>query len=166
VDDDGRRSGLLDGPNKPCQCSTMACESSPMALSSVRDLRGTLERMRQILESAFAQDTAHEGDSDPNIPSSGHCGAVAAIVHARLGGELVSAFVEQHSHWFNRFIVGADVYDVDLTGDQFGRPSVQIELMGELYAGARVRKSDEINQETRTRASRLSRRAGLGELDL
>jgi hypothetical protein len=63
------------------------------------------------------------------------------------------------SHWFNR--VGG--YDVDLTGDQFGFPTVQLAPAERLYSGARPRAFGELNAETLLRAQRLAERAGLSD---
>jgi hypothetical protein len=62
----------------------------------------------------------------PHSASAGQCGTVATIVRAMLGGELVSAEIDAQSHWFNRSYVAGDFFDVDLTGDQFGLPPVQL----------------------------------------
>jgi len=98
-----------------------------------------LEELRQRLEVAFGPDTAlprselrytHEPTS-----SSGHCAVVSAIVREAFGGDLVSALVNRESHWFNRLQAHGDMFDVDLTGDQFGFPKVQIAAPGSLYDG-------------------------------
>jgi hypothetical protein len=59
--------------------------------------------------------------------------------------------------------VAGDFFDVDLTGDQFGLPPVQLARGGQLYGGSRVRRSSEVNQSTRMRAALLARRAGVGD---
>lgn len=116
------------------------------------------EALRGQLEAAFSPATAAPG-TDSAIPSAGHCAAVSHIFRSRLGGEYVSASVSGVSHWFNRVSVCGRVFDVDLTGDQFGRPPVQVAPAGELYEGARLRRSDELRQETIDRASALEQAA-------
>lgn len=95
--------------------------------------------------------------------STGHCAAVAIIVHELLGGEMVSTLVEGHSHWLNRLRAGEKPMDVDLTGDQFGRPFLQIADAGALYADTRVRMRAELSEETLARTRLLAERADLGE---
>ena len=84
-----------------------------------------LGKIRRALDSAFAPDTAILGGT-PGVPSAGHCAAVAVIVQRIFGGDFVSAVVEGQSHWFNRVPLGGKTVDVDLTGDQFGRPTIQV----------------------------------------
>lgn len=135
-----------------------------MKVASIEGLRCEAAALRGQLEAAFSPETALEGEAGA-VPSAGHCAAVAVIVRNRLGGSLVSAIVEGSSHWFNRIRVGAISVDVDITGDQFGRPAVQTGVEGSLYQGSRVRRSDEVREETLTRAALLARRAGLSEFD-
>lgn len=128
-----------------------------------RDLRDAASSLRLRLERVFAQDTALISAREDG-PSAGHCAVVAAIFQEVLGGRLVSARVEGESHWFNR-LPGVDAtYDVDLTGDQFGRASVEIEREGGLYPDARERDGNELSEETLIRAVRLAKRAGLADV--
>jgi FMN phosphatase YigB (HAD superfamily) len=133
---------------------------APVRLSA--SLLDPLREVRQRLEPAFAPDTAFIG-STGITPSAGHCAAVAAIVHRQLGGELLSTNIDGESHWFNRLEAPAGVWDVDLTGDQFGRPPVQAAPAGELYVPIRVRPFSDLRSETLERAARLATRAGLEE---
>jgi hypothetical protein len=112
------------------------------------------------LERAFTPDTAAKG-FPLTTPSAGQCAAVSAIVHFDLGAELASAHVGGLSHWFNRFPVGEASLDVDLTGDQFGQPPVQVAVSGSLYEDTRRRNPSELHVETLERARRLADRAGL-----
>ncbi len=112
-----------------------------------------LKWLRERLDQVFSPDTAVPG-SKTYPPSSGHCAAVALIVQALFGGELVSTRLEGESHWFNR----VDGQDIDLTGDQFGYPPVQMDT--NLYPDTRVRRDDEVRHETFVRAFRLTVRAG------
>jgi hypothetical protein len=124
------------------------------------DLERSLRSLRQALQGAFSRDT-----SFPfvlyNRSSAGHCAAVAAIVYKTLGGNLVSAKVGNESHWFNRIAIAKQWFDIDLTGDQFGRPPVQMVPAGTLYARTKLRDPAELNQETLKRSLTLARRAGL-----
>lgn len=120
----------------------------------------TLEDLRRQLEGAFRPDTASPGFPG-TTPSTGHCAAVAAIAHELLGGEMVSTLVQGHSHWINRIELNGQRIDVDLTGDQFERPPIQIGQPGDLYPGLRVRAPSELTAETLERARLLAERAGL-----
>jgi hypothetical protein len=125
-----------------------------------RLLRDELGRLRAQVEPVFSGDTAVPGTTS-SIPSAGHCAAVAAIAHAALGGELVSAIVEGQSHWFNRFVVGTSSYDADITGDQFNFEPVRIAAAGKLYPNESLRLASQLNEETLRRAHLLAKRAGL-----
>jgi hypothetical protein len=125
-----------------------------------------LEKMRELrgrLDGAFRPDTASKGFPG-NAPSSGHCAAVSVIVHEMLGGEMISTLVDGHSHWINRIDWDDLKQDVDLTGDQFGRASVQVGYPGDLYPGLRVRTLQEVNLETLQRARLLAQRAELNDV--
>src|SRR5688572_28489855 len=119
-----------------------------------------LKALRDRLESAFAADTAAPGYHG-STASGGHCAVVATIIHHLFGGLLVSARVNSTSHWFNRITLDRGELDVDLTGDQFGLPSVQMQTVGQLYPDARVRSYLDLNIETLERVARLARRSGL-----
>ena len=125
--------------------------------SDIRRVHVITRQLRSALESAFSPETAFPG-THSDVPSSGHCAAVAAIVRRRLGGWLVSATVDNHSHWFNRLKAGKQLVDVDLTGDQFGRTPIQIAKFGRLYPGTRVRRPHELQVETLTRSELLEQR--------
>lgn len=129
-------------------------------VTNTEDLRGRLEQLRTLVERAFSPDTSVDMSSGWT-PSEGQCAAVAAIVHEEFGGEFVSAHVEGTSHWFNRISVGESQWDIDLTGDQFGRQRVQIAQPGFLYSDTRVRRDEELLSETAERAVRLATKAGL-----
>lgn len=105
----------------------------------------------------FADDTANLG-TVRHIPSAGHCAVVATLVQHAFGGAYISAIVEGQSHWYNRIEVGDRPFDVDLTGDQFGREPVRIVPGGTAFVGARVRRADELNTETLNRAAVLRSR--------
>jgi hypothetical protein len=127
---------------------------------SKSDIRKRALALRRQLESVFTPKTAYGGSVGP-VASYGHCAAVAAILLESLGGELVSASVGGISHWFNRLQIGRRQFDVDITGDQFGRVAVQMAPEGELYQGSRVRARSELDRDTLARAELLRAKAGL-----
>ena len=88
-----------------------------------------LKAIRRILEGAFSEGTALGGRAGLT-PSAGQCGAAALVVNRRLGGCLVSAIVDGVSHWFNRVEVDGHTFDADVTGDQFGLPTVRVGVSG------------------------------------
>jgi len=122
-------------------------------------LRAELSELRARLDKSFSPDTALNG-LQSDVPSAGHCAAAAAIVWETLGGSLVSTNIGGMSHWFNRIQVDNQLLDLDITGDQFGYPAVQIKPAEELYPYTRERSPDELNDETLHRAALLARRAG------
>ena len=118
--------------------------------------------LRHRLEQGFGPETAAQGFQG-TTPSTGQCAAASTIIHRILGGELVSARVSGVSHWFNRITIGDKQVDLDLTGDQFGFPPIQISEAGHLYDSSRVRLPGELNVETLCRARLLAERAHLAE---
>lgn len=122
-----------------------------------------LADLRRHVERYFQPDTAYPGTKS-SIPSAGHCAIVSAIALLKLGGALASATVKGESHWFNRLSDGSQFWDVDLTGDQFGLPSVQIKPAGQLYSDAVIRSFDALNVETLERARRLATRANMQDV--
>lgn len=123
-------------------------------------LRETLESTRKQIDRAFRPDTAAKGFRG-STASTGHCAAVATIVYVLFGGEMVSTEVDGHGHWLNRISLGNRLLDVDLTGDQFGRPALQMEEAGQLYPNVRVRRPSELTDETLQRARLVAERAGI-----
>jgi hypothetical protein len=113
--------------------------------------RAALE-LRSQLDPAFAEDTRATG-TQPTTPSAGHCAVVALIVREHLGGELVSTHIDGQSHWYNRLTVGDRSVELDLTGDQFGLPKIQLGPC--LYPDSRVRNPDDVHPETWARAALL-----------
>lgn len=118
------------------------------------------KELRDRLEPAFGPDTAIPGLINVHsTPSRGQCAAVAVVAHEALGGEFVSAIVNGESHWFNRIKSGDKLLDIDITGDQFGFPSIQVKDAGTLYPGTRVRVPNDVREETKVRARLLAERA-------
>jgi hypothetical protein len=109
--------------------------------------------LRRKLDKNFAADTC-VGDFNEKVPATGHCAAVAIVVQQLFGGEFRSVMIGNYSHWFNR-IEGTDV---DLTGDQFGRPAVQIGP--NLYPESNYRDPSHLNENTISRAELLAKRLG------
>lgn len=126
-------------------------------------LRAELLELRAWLDKSFSPETALNG-LQSEMPSAGHCAAAAAIAWERLGGSLVSTSIRGMSHWFNRIRVDDQLLDLDITGDQFGYPAIQIKPAEELYPYTRERSPDELNDKTLHRAALLARRAGLLEV--
>ena len=133
-----------------------------MQFGSLKELRREAKRLRRRLEMSFTPETALANNNSV-VASAGQCAAVAVIVFNKFGGLFVSASIDGSSHWFNRVRVGATLVDVDLTGDQFGRPSVQIGVAGSLYMGERLRDFNDLKRETLARANKLAMKAGLAE---
>lgn len=131
-----------------------------MSTKTVARLHQSLRLLRSTLAPNFQPDTAVPGTSS-SIASAGHCAAVAAIVYLKYGGALVSTTVEGQSHWFNRLRTCEGELDVDLTGDQFGLPPLQISERDGLYSATRVRTEQQLNADTLRRARLLSKRAHL-----
>lgn len=129
------------------------------------DLELRMCDLRARLEPWFSPETAVPGAVWHGAPpSTGHCAAVALIVQATIGGALQSTTVDGVSHWFNRVGTSGPPIDVDITGDQFGRPVIQLDVAGELYPETRARANEEVAPETLERALILSERAGLTEV--
>lgn len=106
-----------------------------------------LRQVRRILDKIFAPETQSKG-THSHIPSAGHCAITALLLQSKFQGQLVSAKVQGVSHWYNNL----DGIYVDLTGDQFGFPKVQISDR-EIYPDTKVRNLAEITPETFLRYS-------------
>ncbi len=124
------------------------------------DLEKSIRSLRRALQRGFSPATSFPGTTSTTL-SAGHCAAVAAIVHRKLGGNLVSAKIANESHWFNRIPIRDQWFVIDLTGDQFGRPPIQVVAAGTLYPGTKLRDPAELNKETLQRSAALAVRAGL-----
>jgi hypothetical protein len=127
-------------------------------ISDTENLRRQLMSLRRQLEAAYRPDTAAPGFQG-STPSTGQCAATSVIARELFGGDMVSAKVQGLSHWFNRFRVDGASFDADITGDQFGRPVLQIAPEGDLYTDTRVRLPEHLNEETLRRARLLAERA-------
>jgi hypothetical protein len=133
---------------------------APPPLEGWDEVYGHVANLRLRLEQAFAPETSVDG-SECAIASAGHCAAAAAIVHQTIGGLMVSAVVNGTSHWFNRFYLREGVFDVDITGDQFGYEAIRVARKNGLFEGTRERADAEVNEDTWRRAMLLATRAGL-----
>ena len=125
-----------------------------------RNTKVQVQNLRKCLEPVFTSDTGRHSE-EVVIPSTGHCAAVALIANIMFKGQLISATVQKESHWFNRIEIDGLWYDVDLTGDQFGFPPVQIKTAQRLYGKSKVRSWKEVTWETAVRAYILAERADL-----
>jgi len=84
-------------------------------------LRKELNTIRKAMDEIFSCNTAF-GTCNNNSMSSGHCMLSALIIQDRYGGKIISGSVDGIPHYWNRLCH----LDVDLTGDQFRKPKVQI----------------------------------------
>jgi len=125
-----------------------------------RFAKGMMCELRKRLDRAFRSDTA-AFSLEGRTPSAGQCVAVAIVVQAIFGGELVSAIVGGTSHWVNRVRLGPDIFDIDLTADQFGVNPILIADTNCLYPRTRRRRSADLKTGTLARAALLAQRAGL-----
>lgn len=125
-------------------------------MNDATNLKEKLGFFREAFEKAWCDETALPGSLSDAI-SCGQCASTSIVLQQFLGGELVSTKVDGISHWFNR-IKYTKEYDVDITGDQFGRPAIQIAAPGLLYPSSRIRHEYEINSETIARARILFRK--------
>lgn len=88
------------------------------------DKKERLTRQLTVLKNmlVFAANTSYD-PSEYKSGSKGHCAVCAVIVNYIWGGDVVSATIKGESHWFNKI---GNMY-CDITGDQFGYPSIQVE---------------------------------------
>lgn len=126
-------------------------------VENVEELRRQLLELRQRFERVYRPDTAAPGFHG-HTASTGQCAATSVILRELLGGDMVSAKVEGLSHWFNRIRIGNASFDADITGDQFGLPSLQIAPAESIYSETQVRNLGQVNDETLHRARRLAER--------
>jgi len=95
-----------------------------------------LEGIRAKLEKGWSAKTR-----DPNWPksssrSAGQCAVTAVLLKELWGGTLVWTDIGGEEHWFNEIIINDRKCEIDLTGDQFGYPSIQIGKKNGLYGVA------------------------------
>ena len=124
------------------------------------ELLARLSDVRRSLEPYFGPDTAYPGTRSER-PSAGHCAIVSAIAALTVGGALASTTVNGVNHWFNRLSDGKQLWDVDLTGDQFDLEVVQVAPVGKLYPRTANESFAALNVETLQRALTLARRGGM-----
>lgn len=104
-----------------------------MKIETASELSAFALDLRNRLETAFSEETRNPGAPN-NPPSTGHCLAVAVLVQRLLPENEVTLMVTSAfggNHYFNRVVTSEGVFDVDLTGDQFGLSPVQVS--DELY---------------------------------
>lgn len=90
-----------------------------------RWLKGQIQPIRDAMDKVFSCETVW-GTCRAEAPSAGHCFMASMAVQDMLGGEIIFGKVklngEDVSHYWNR--IGG--WEVDVTGDQFREPEVQI----------------------------------------
>lgn len=118
-------------------------------------LYSELTILREKFEKGFSPETAL-GEFNNKIPSTGHCAVASIIIQTIYGGKFVSTYINNISHWFNRIIIDNQEYDIDLTGDQFNLPKIQIKPAGSLYSNTRIRETSDLNEETKIRSKILA----------
>ena len=84
-------------------------------------LRKQLKSLRSAMDEVFKCDTAY-GTCNNNSMASGHCMLSALIIQDLYGGEIKGGEVDGIPHYWNKVCQ----YDVDLTGDQFLKPPIQV----------------------------------------
>lgn len=84
-------------------------------------LRKELNTIRKAMDKIFSCNTAF-GTCNNNSMASGHCMLSALIIQDMYGGKIISGAVDGIPHYWNRLCH----LDVDLTGDQFRKPKIQI----------------------------------------
>ena len=88
------------------------------------------------LKAAHAATCCYPQHYDENkSPLDGHCSAVATVVQATMGGDIVTGLVEGVRHYWNRLPGGQEV---DLTSCQFGGDGYT-----PLKKGRKVKKGDD-----------------------
>jgi len=85
------------------------------------DLSSELAPIRHAMEQVFDCSTSF-GDCSLERPSTGHCFLASMFLQDTFGGEIVFGEVKQIPHYWNRI----DGLEIDLTGDQFRQPAVQV----------------------------------------
>lgn len=100
--------------------------------SDTKRLRLDLKDLRSAMDESFSCNTAY-GDCNTNSMASGHCMLSSLIIQDLYGGDIKSGTVNGIPHYWNSLCH----IDVDLTGDQFNKPAIQIRK-GKLYGKAFV----------------------------
>jgi hypothetical protein len=91
-----------------------------------KKLKAQIQGIRDAMEPVFSCDTVW-GDCKDEAPSAGHCFMASMAVQDMLGGQILFGKVATEdgdiSHYWNQ--IGD--WQVDVTGDQFREPEIQIE---------------------------------------
>ena len=85
------------------------------------ELSEELAPIRHAMEQVFDCSTSF-GDCSVERPSTGHCFLASMFLQDSFGGEILFGEVKQIPHYWNRI----DGLEIDLTGDQFRQPAVQV----------------------------------------
>jgi len=102
-----RAKGLFGSLNRPAGAES--------------ELSGLLHPLREAMDETFSCDTTW-GDCRLEAPSAGHCFVASMVVQDLFGGCIVFGEVDDTSHYWNK--IGG--LEVDVTGDQFRQPEVQV----------------------------------------
>ena len=126
--------------------------------SDREELEEEMHLLRNLFDRVFSPETALPG-SAKTPASSGHCAAVSYLLWAATEAGLVSTRDLAVSHWFNRFKVKHETFDVDLTGDQFGYDPVRVAPSGSFHYLISPRNEYQIDEETHNRSLLLISRS-------
>ena len=124
-------------------------------MRSIEEVKSSLGALRSRLEVAYSDETKYPLSTSASSITSGQCAVTVLLLHDLYGGEILSTVVEGESHWFNRINFGFAVCDVDITGDQYGFPEIQVKRVGSLYPNSRLRSREEVHLETERRLELL-----------
>ena len=108
----------------------------------------------------FNKDTCY-GKYNEAIPSTGHCVMSALYLYEIFDGHVMSSKVNNVSHWFNRIGWGGKIYDIDLTGDQFGFDEIMVRRINDgagLYGGSVIRDINGLGKSVIDRYSKFRER--------
>jgi len=126
-------------------------------------MRARIQEIRETLEPHFSQDTSiSPGDYFSGRSSSaGHCGAVAVILYHMFPMSELMTIHGPDGHWFNKI----NGKYVDITGDQFGWPPIQIvSNKHSAYPNATSRSLRDVPDDIYRNARTLAIRAGMENL--
>lgn len=124
---------------------------------TIAAVKKQMEEVRECFDDIFSADTAYDSKNYKG-GSHGHCAVVAAILKKKFGGDMYSTTINGQSHWFNQIIVDEIAYDVDITGDQFGLPAVQVGEPYTLYQDNRLRHEEQFDMDTVWRVMMLRKK--------
>jgi hypothetical protein len=125
-----RRKARRGSPKRSALEANLQRRGSANKKPSQKSLKASLQKIRDAMDPVFSCETVW-GDCHADRPSAGHCFMAALAVQDMLGGTIQFGEVETPGgstpHYWNK--IGA--WEMDITGDQFREPEVQIKR-GEL----------------------------------